>query len=272
MSGVQELVKHFHAHTGLRCISREDLLAVVEKHGDLTLKAMTKLTEATAYNQFSQLRRPYVILMRQALLEELLQDNILYYGFSGQLLVPRIKHFVSIRINAPLNLRIPQTMERMGSNKESASKYIREIDEQRVRWARYTFGRDIRDPLLYDLHFNLGHISMTVLCGILENLMSETDLQASEESQNQVRKLLQSTNIEAALICDKRTRNFEVHAQYEQSIIHLIGPYLKEKDITVVKEIVRETVQVEEIDYSIGYTSTLDIDGWQQFTFPGTIT
>jgi hypothetical protein len=38
-----------------------------------------------------------------------------------------------------------------------------------------------------------------------------------------------------------------------------------------VKEIVRETVQVEEIEYTPGYTSTIDIDGWQQFMLPGTI-
>jgi cytidylate kinase len=273
MSGVQEFVKQFHSHTGLRCISREDLLAVVAKHGDLALKVVTQLSEATsAYDHFSKLRRPYVILMRQALLEELLQDNILYQGFSGQLLVPRIKHFVRIRINAPLDLRIPPTMERLKIDKESACKYIREMDEQRVRWARYTYGKDIRDPLLYDLQFNLGHMSMMVLCDILENLMSATDLQASEESQNQVRRLFQSTNIEAALVCDPRTRNFEVHAQYKENIIHLVGPYLEEKDLTVVKDIVQDTVQVQEIDYNPGYTSTIDIDGWQQFATPGTIT
>ena len=272
MSGVQELVKHFHERTGIQCISREDLLEVVAKHGDLALKVVTQLSEATsAYDHFSQLRRPYIILMRQALLQEIQKDNMLYQGFSGQLLVPRIKHFVRFRINASLDLRIPPTMEKLGLDKENALKYIREMDEQRVRWARYTYGRDIRDPLLYDFQFNLGHISQTVLCGILQNLMSEPELQASEESQTQVRKLLESTNIEAALVCDKRTRKFEIKAHYEEGVVHIVGPYLEEKDLTVVKEIVRETVQVKEVEYTQGYTSTIDIDGWQQFTLPGTI-
>jgi cytidylate kinase len=273
MSGVQELVKQFHARTGIRCISREDLLEVVAKHGDLALKVVTQLSEATsAYDHFSQLRRPYIILMRQALLQEVQKDDILYHGFSGQLLVPRVKHFVRVRINASIDLRIPPTMEKLGLDKEDAIKYIREMDDQRVRWARYTYGRDIRDPLIYDFQFNLGHISQEVLCGILQNLMSEPELQASEESQTQVRKLLESTNIEAALICDTRTRNFEIHASYEPDKIQLVGPYLEEKDLTIVKEITRETIHIEEIDYSPGYTSTIDIDGWQQFTIPGTIT
>ena len=40
MSGVQELVKQFHSQTNIRCISREDLLLVVAKHGDLALKVV----------------------------------------------------------------------------------------------------------------------------------------------------------------------------------------------------------------------------------------
>ena len=271
MSGVQELVKQFHERTGIRCISREDLLQVVAKHGDLALKVVTQLSEATsAYDHFSKLRRPYIILMRQALLQELQKDNLLYQGFSGQLLVPRIKHFVRVRINASLDIRIPPTMEKLGLDKENALKYIREMDDQRVRWARYTYGRDIRDPLIYDFQFNLGHISIHVLCGILQNLMSEPELQASDESRAQVSKLLESTNIEAALVCDKRTRKFEIKAHYGGDHVKLVGPYLEENDLTVVKEIVRETVQLEEIEYTPGYTSTIDIDGWQQFTLPGT--
>lgn len=272
MSGVQELVKQFHERTGIRCISREDLLQVVAKHGDLALKVVTQLSEATsAYDHFSQLRRPYIILMRQALLQEVQKDNMLYQGFSGQLLVPRIKHFVRVRINASLDLRIPPTMQQHGLDEENAARYIREMDEQRVRWARYTYGRDIRDPLIYDFQFNLGHISIKVLCGIMQNLMSEPELQASEESKTQVRVLLESTNIEAALVCDERTRKFEIKAHYEMDKVKLVGPYLEENDLLIVKEIVRETVQAEEIEYTPGYTSTIDIDGWQQFTLPGTI-
>jgi hypothetical protein len=209
--------------------------------------------------------------MRQALLEKIQQDNVLYHGFSGQLLVPRIKHFIRVRINATLDLRIPPTMERLGIDKENAAKYIREMDEQRVSWARYTYGRDIRDPLIYDFQFNLGHISIKVLCGIMQNLMSEPELQASEESRTHVRNLLESVNIEAALVCDKRTRKFGIKANFGKDVVKLVGPYLEENDLAVVKKITSETVQVKDIEYTPGYTSTIDIDGWEQFTFPGAI-
>jgi hypothetical protein len=99
--------------------------------------------------------------------------------------------------------------------------------------------------------------------------MSESHLRANVESQNQVKRLLQSTNIEAALICDTRTRNFEIHAWYDERAVKLVGPYLEESDLNVVKEIVQETVQVEEVHYSPGYAPTLDIDDLQQYVPPG---
>lgn len=267
MSGVQQLVEQFYAKTGIRCISRENLLEIVARHGEWAIKAVQKLSQATsAYDQFSQLRRSYVVLIRQALLQELCKDNILYHGFSGHLLVPRIAHFVRIRIDAPLEIRIRSTKERFGFDEEKARSYILEKDEQRVQWARFTYGRDIRDSSLYDLHFCLGHIPMTVVCRTLEHFMSDPDLQANEESKELVERLLLITNIEAALVCDPRTRNFDVHANIKEDRIDLIGPYLHETDKTLVMEIAGKTAQNYKIDYTPGFATRLDIDGWQAFT------
>lgn len=261
MSGVQNLVEQFSACSGMRCISREDLIEVISKCGDWAIKVIRQLSEATsAYDQFSKLRRPYIVLMRQALLGEIYKDNILYHGFSGHLLLPRIQHNIRVRIDAPIELRVPPTMEHLGCDEESAKNYIREMDEQRVRWGRFTYGRDIRDPLLYDINFNLGNMPMKVVCDILKALLSEPDLQATAKSQKQVEQLLKSTNVEAALVCDSRTRNFEIHAQVQNESIHLLGPYLDDEQISLVTEIARKTAMLNKIDYSPGYASTLDIN------------
>ena len=43
------------------------------------------------------------------------------------------------------------TMKRLGCDENSARGYITEADEYRVKWARFMYGRDIRNTLLYDL-------------------------------------------------------------------------------------------------------------------------
>ena len=89
MSGVRLLVDRLKDRTGIRCISREDLEEEVNQHGELAKRILEKLDKATsAYDQFSELRWPYLVLMRNALLNEIRQDDVVYHGYSGQFLLP----------------------------------------------------------------------------------------------------------------------------------------------------------------------------------------
>jgi hypothetical protein len=262
MSGVHLLIDCLYERSRTRCISREDLEEVVNRHGELPKRMLERLDKATsAYEQFSELRWPYLVLMRNALLDEIRQDNVIYHGYSGHLLLPPIRHFVRVRIEAPLDLRVTMTMKRLGCNEKSARDYINEADDYRVKWARFMYGRDIRNTLLYDVTVNLGHMTLEAACGILECIMSEKDFQASPESRAQVERLYLATSVEVALVTDPRTQTLEISAAVQDDGIELTGPYLEEKDLSVVKEIAGGVAGVENVRYSPGYAPTLEIDG-----------
>jgi Cytidylate kinase-like family len=262
MSGVHLLVDCLKERTGIRCISREDLEEEVNRHGELAKRILERLDKATsAYDQFSELRWPYLVLMRNALLDEIRQDNIVYHGYSGQFLLPPIRHFVRVRIEAPLDLRVTMTMKRLGSGEKSARDYISEADDYRVKWARFMYGRDIRNTLLYDLTLNLGHVTLEAACGILECVMSEEDFQASSESQAEVERLYLATNVEVALITDPRTQSLEISAAVQDNGINLVGPYLEEDDLSAVKEVAGGVAGVNNVRYSPGYAPSIEIEG-----------
>ena len=262
MSGVHLLMDCLYERTGIRRISREDLQDVVNRHGDLPKRILGKLAKATsAYEQFSELRWPYLVLMRNALLEEIRQDNVVYHGYSGHLLLPPIRHFVRVRVEAPLDLRVTMTMKRLGCDEKSARDYITEADDYRVKWARFMYGRDIRNTLLYDLTLNLGHMTLKAACAILECIMSDMDFQASSESRDEVERLYLSTSVEVALITDSRTQKLEISASVQGGEIGLIGPYLEEKELSVVKEIAGGVARVKKVRYSPGYAPSLEING-----------
>ena len=262
MSGVHLLMDCVYERTGIRRISREDLEEVVNRHGDLAKRILERLDKATsAYEQFSELRWPYLVLMRNALLDEIRQDNVIYHGYSGHLLLPPIRHFVRVRIEAPLDLRVTMTMKRLDCDEQSAREYISKADEYRVKWARFMYGRDIRNTLLYDLTLNLGHITLKAACGILECILSEEDLQASSESQAEVERLYLATSVEVALVTDPRTQTLEISAAAQDDGISLIGPYLDEKDLTAVKEVAGGVEGVKNVRYSPGYAPSLEING-----------
>ncbi len=262
MSGVRMLVDCLHDRMGIRCITREDLEKIVDQHGGLATRIVEKLAHATsAYIQFSKLRWPYMVLMRQALLEEVRHDNMVYHGYSSHMLLQPQRHFARIRIEAPPDFRLKMTMERLECDSEKAREYIEEVDNQRVKWARYMFAQDIRNTILYDLHLNLGHMTLESACRIIENVLKDPDFQATPESQATVDRLYFATNIEQALVTDPRTAAIEISAKIlEDGTVQLTGPYLEEAEQNSVIEIVTAVPGVTQIQYIHGYASTFQID------------
>ena len=261
MSGVHRLVECLQNRTGVRCISVEDLVKIVNRHGEIATRIVDNLATATsAYAQFSDLRWPYVVLMRQAMLEEIRHDNLVYHGYSSHLILPNLRHFVRVRIEAPLTMRVDMTMQRLECDEEKAREYIREEDERRVKWARFMFAQDIRNTMLYDLTLNMGHMTLEAACGILGDLMKEPDFQATPESRTEVERLYRTATIEEALVTDPRTASLEIRARIDnEEGISLIGPYLDDPELETVIEIAKSVPGVDAVHYTSGYASPLAV-------------
>ena len=263
MSGVHLFLDYLHSRTGIRCISREDLENDVNKHGEIAVRVLEKLANAhSAYDQFSELRWPYMVLMRKALLEEIRDDNVVYHGYSSHLLLPVFRHFVRVRIEAPLKMRVTMTMQRLSCNEEKAREYITNADEHRVKWARFMYAHDIRNTMLYDLVLNLDRITLKAACGILECLMVEKDFQVTPESRAEVERLYLATKIEESLVTDPRTAALEIHAKVQKDGIRLIGPYIEDSELTMVIEIAQMVSDTSNVQYNPGYASRFDNNGY----------
>ncbi len=262
MSGVHRLVDCLHDRVGVRCISVEDLVKIVNKHGEIATRIVDKLATATsAYAQFSELRWPYIVLMRQAMLEEIRHDNMVYHGYSSHLILPYLRHFVRVRIEAPPTMRVKMTMQRLVCDEEAARDYIREEDDHRIKLARFMYAQDIRNTMLYDLTLNMGHMTLEAACGIIEDLMKEPDFQATSESQAEVDRLYLSTTIEEALVTDPRTASLEIHATIDKTDgLRLIGPYLDDPELDTVIAIAKSVPGVDTVRYIPGYAPTLEIE------------
>jgi cytidylate kinase len=254
MSGVHMLVDCLKQRMGIQCISREDLDEIVNHHGKLAIRVLEKLADATsAYDQFSELRWPYMVLMRKAMLEEICTDNVVYHGYSAHLLLPIIRHVIRVRIEAPLDMRVTMTMKRLACDDKAAREHIAEVDQSRVKWARFMYGKDIRKTLLYDLNLNMGHMTIKAACSILESILREEDFQATRESQAMVDRLHLAADIEVALVTDPRTAAFEINAEVEKDGVRLIGPYLEDSELETVLNIAQTIPGVQDLQYTPGY-------------------
>jgi cytidylate kinase len=260
MSGVHLLLDCLKGRIRIPCFSREDLEEIVDHHGKLAKRVLEKLAHATsAYDQFSDLRWPYMVLMRKAMLDEICTDNVVYHGYSAQFLIPVIRHFVRVRIDAPLDMRVQMTMKRLDCDEKAAREYIAEADQYRVKWARFMFGKDIRNTLHYDINLNMGHMTLGAACSILESIMQEEDFQASPESRELVRRLHLAADIEVALVTHPQTEAYEIKAEIDESGAQLIGPYLEDGELETVFEIARTVPGIKELQYTPGYAPKFEL-------------
>ena len=69
-SGAKAIAECLSTCAGWTCLTREDLIASVNAHGEIANQVIASVPRAAQnYAQFSLLRAPYKILMRLALLE-----------------------------------------------------------------------------------------------------------------------------------------------------------------------------------------------------------
>ena len=260
MSGVGKLVACLRHEPALCFVSREDLVDVVNRHGGLATRVMDDIATADRnYDSFSRLRRAFLVLMRQALLEELTGDGVVYHGYSGHLLLPRMPHFVRVRIEAPIATRLSLTMERLECDEQAARDYIREEDRRRVRWARFMYGKDITNPHLYDIVLNLQWMTLDVACRILMGVVGDPAYHCRDEAQAEMERLRLGTAVEAALVRDPRTHDLEVRAEAADEVVTLIGPYLEDGDLGTALEIAGAAAAGRRIDYRPGYAPYLSL-------------
>ena len=254
MSGVHLLVQSLASEHGYRSVSREDLIASVNRHGELANRIVEQIGRATkAYEQFTRLRRPYLILMRLALLEELRRDNVVYHGYSGHLLLPPMQNMLLVRINAPTDMRVRMTMDRLGCGEEAARDLIVAEDEHWGRWARFMYGRDIRDPALYDVVVDLRRMPMNVVCAMLEAALKGPRFTTRPETVQELETLLLATRIEAELAADPRVESYEIAARVDDDRVRLVGPWLEESDRALVLEVAHAVAGDHTLEYQPGY-------------------
>lgn len=239
---------------GFQYVTREDLLAAVNRYGDIATQIAARIARGTdAYEEFSEMRRPYLILMRRALLEYARRGRLAYFGYSGHLLLRPLPQFVRIRIIAPLELRIVRAREEMGCAEAEARDYIRRRDQERVLWARMMYGLDIRDPNLYDLCLNIERLSIRGACDLLRTAIEQQDFQPGADAIEEAGNYYLATQALALLALEPRTMRFELGAAVAGGVLKLVGPFLNEENLNLVRSIGGSVEGIGSVEYEPGY-------------------
>lgn len=215
MSGGTAFAECLSNTLGYPSLAREVLVKAAGKLGVPEEKLRGKIEKSMGFwERMTSDRRIYLIALQSALADAAVNGDLVYHGHAGHLLLKNVPNVLRVRLIAPMPNRIREVMERQGLNYGAAKNYIRMVDEERVRWTKFIYGLDWRDPDNYDIVINLGNISIETACAMVAATVKLPPYVATEKVRKELRDFALACRVKVALAENSKSAavKFEVRA------------------------------------------------------------
>lgn len=213
MSGGMQFAQSLASRLGYSCLSRE---AVVQEAERLMLPkkcaAANMKKTISLWERLTTDRRLYFVAVQSALANAVLDGNAVYHGHSGHLLLKGIPAVLKVRLIAPMAMRIKTVMERQGLEYTAARDYIRTVDEERVRWTKFVYGVDWRDPANYDLVVNLADMGIDFACEMVATVAQLGPYRNTDAVKKNLRDFALACRVKLALVICAESRGINPRA------------------------------------------------------------
>jgi len=223
-SGVEALAQSLAERLGYRCVSREIVLEAAKAYGISTEKLTAAMEKPPSFWEWlGGERAAYLVFFRAALCEHAREDNLVYHGHVGHLLLPGISHVIRVRVIADMEFRIKAAMQAQNLARKEAMAYIQKVDNERMQWARFLFHVEWNDPNLYDAVLNLSRMSIATACDLVACMTEREEFKPTAASLKAMQDLALSSRVSAVLARDNRTMTTELRVAADDGIVTIGG-------------------------------------------------
>jgi cytidylate kinase len=108
----------------------------------------------------------YLASLHEVLLTLGHQGDVIIIGHGAQYILPR-RFGLRVRLVAPLEERVRRIAGRENLGPEAAQQEAERTDRERAQFARRDFGRDLTDPLSYDLIINTAEVAIEAVAEVV---------------------------------------------------------------------------------------------------------
>ena len=226
MSGGEALAKCLSERLGIPAVSQEILQEASDRFGisqSLLLQQLEK-TKGLIRGPSTE-RNLYLTAIQLALAERAQRGPFVYYGHAGHLLMKGVPQVLKVRVIAPLDRRSQKLSEIEKISVEEAKKIIEKMEEGRIKWTRFLYGVDWRDPSIYDLVINLDAISLESACEMIICTLNQNEFKESPESQTIIEDFLLASQVKAVLTGNDRTKGLELAVSAEKGKVRISGTF-----------------------------------------------
>jgi hypothetical protein len=169
-----------------------------------------------------------------------LKDNVTIVGRGGNYLFADIPHVLSIRLIAPLDLRIKRMMQTEGIDEKTAKAEISRIDSTRNNYIKKNYGKNWNNDNDYDMVFNSANETYEEISGLLVEMLAERDKRKTNKAVLTLTGRADAAKIKAAVLTNEQVSAPTFNAGYDGSSIVLSGVVHTAREHSLIEHIASE--------------------------------
>ena len=191
------------------------------------------------------------------------KGNALIRGWGATLFLRPVSHVLSVRVCAPMDVRVVRLMERLETDDAALARREIELDDaaRATRMGEY-FNVDWGDPTLYDLTLNTERIPIPACVDQVIALVKSPAFKETPESRRRLEDLALQARARAALRADERTEGIDITIDVDAGRVRLTGIVVDDREKSLVSEVVEALPGVK------GVTNELRTMAGRLGTFP----
>ena len=227
----KEVAEKLAERLGYECISREILLEASDHFHIPEIKLEGAIHDApSVLSRFVYGKERYISYIKEAILEHVKKDNVVYHGLAGHFFLPNIDHVLKVRVKSDLEHRVKEEMKRSNMSVEEARKLIAKDDHERHQWSKKLYGIDTRDSRLYDLVIDIGKIGADAAVHIIKKTVELPCYRTTPESQKALDDLFLAAHVQAHIV--EKLPSAQVSAKDGIVVVNVEAPLRVEDTIS----------------------------------------
>ena len=218
----KEVAEKVASRLGYKCISREVLLDASEHFHIPEIRLVRAIHDAPSIlERFSRNRQAFISYIQCALIRYAKEDNVVYHGLAGHLILKGIPHVLKVRVIADLADRVQAEMEREKISKTEARTLLLKDDEERRKWTQTLYGADPRDSSLYDLVVHIHKLTIEDAVDIICDTVIREPFKTTKQAQQKIEDYAMASEMKAAL--SDSFDNIGVKSEYGNILVYAKG-------------------------------------------------
>ena len=248
----REIAAKLAAETNFKLIKDEVINKVSVKYDVHVEKLLEAINGSSSFFKMNEKeRRKYIFLIKEAVANEIAENDSILLGFTSHLIPRDISHVLKICLTADIKFRIDNVMREKHLSENEARKLIKSLDKNLFNWTDFIYKTNPWDVNLYDIIIPVHKKSIGEIITMLSVNLAKDVLEESAESKQKMEDFVLAAKVNAFLA--KRGHDVDVVANKGRIMILLRKYYLRlEHYKNELIELVEDLDGIKKVEVKMG--------------------